>query len=106
MLEYVLVGGIEDGLVGGLFGSGHEGDERRRRGRSAVPNTTNCSAMNPPNTFDLYSYEDVRNGGGREGNCSATIELDRIVPPSTDLKLCHLHGILGVSGYAQVPGSG
>ena len=28
MLEYVLVGGIADRLVRGLFGSGREGEER------------------------------------------------------------------------------
>ena len=35
-----------------------------------------------------------------------TIELDRTVPLSTDLKLCHLRAIPVVSVYAQVPGSG
>jgi len=106
VLEYVLVGGIADGWVGELFDSGREGDERRRgRNRTVVPSTTDCS-VNLPNTFDLYLYEDVRNGGERGGNCSATIELDRTVPPSTDLKLYHLHAILAVSGYAQVRDSG
>jgi hypothetical protein len=50
--------------------------------------------------FDLYLYEDVRNGGGRGGNYSATIELDRTVSPSTDLGPCHLCAILVASGYA------
>ena len=62
-----------------------------------------------PNTFDLYLYEDVRSGGGtggRGGNYSATIELDRTAPPSTDLRFYHLHAILIASEYAQVPGSG
>ena len=83
MLEYVLVGGIADGWVEGgwLFGSEREEEESRRGSRSVVPNTTDCSVMNPPNTFDLYSNDDVRNGGGREGNYSAMIELGRTVPP-------------------------
>ena len=79
---------------------------RRRGGRSAVPNTTDRSVMNPRNTFDLYLYEDARNEGGRGGNYSATIEWGRTALPSTDLKLYHLHEILAVSEYAQVPGSG
>jgi len=83
-----------------------EGEEGRRGSRSVVPNTTDCSVMSPPSTFDLYLYEDARNGGGRGGNYSATIELDRTVPPSTDLKLCHLHGIPAASGYGQAPDSG
>ena len=78
MLEYVLVVGI-----GGWEGEG-----------SAVPNTTDRSVVDLPNTFDLYLYEDAMNGGGRGGNYSATIELGRTVPPPTDLKLYHPRAIL------------
>jgi len=80
VLEYVLVAVI----VGGDYSrAGGEGNGSE----SAVPNTTDRSVVNHPNTFDLYLCEDVRNEGGKEGNYSATIELDRTASAPTDLEL-------------------
>lgn len=65
--------------------------------------------MDLPNTFDLYLYEDVRNGGERGergGNYSAMIELGRTAPPWTDPRFYQPYAILAASGCAQVPDSG
>ena len=78
----------------------------QRESRSIVRNTTDRSVVGHLNAFGLYLYEVVRNGGGRGGNCSATIELDQIAPPSTESELYHLHATLIASGCVQVLGSG
>lgn len=61
-----------------------------------VPNTTDRSVGAHPNAFDLCLGEGVRNGEGRGGNCFARTELDRSVPPSTELGPCHPRAILVV----------
>ena len=101
MMEYVLA-------CGNSGGDCSKAGEREKRGRggSTVPNTTDRPVLGLPSTFDLYLYEDGKNWGGRGGSYSATIELDRTVPSSTDSKLYHLRAILVASECARVLGSG
>lgn len=79
---------------------------RERRSGSVVPNTTDRSAVDHPNTFGPYLREDVGNGEGRGGNYSVTIGLGRTAPWSTDSEPYRLCVTLVALGCAQVPGSG
>lgn len=81
--------------------------DREGWGGTVVPNTTDRPVVDHPNTFVLYSYEEVGNGeGGWGGSYSVRIELDRTEPSMTESELYRLYVAPAALGYAQAPDSG